>query len=49
MKVCPKGEKYVVCSHMGNKAVQQAKEKISTAIRAIQNPADDRAQYTAIQ
>ena len=49
MKVCPKGKKYVVCSHMSDKAVKQAKEKISTAIRAIQNPADDRAQYIAIQ
>lgn len=49
MKVYPKGKKYVVCSHMSDKAVIQAKEKISTAIRAIQNPADDRAQYIAIQ
>ena len=48
MKVYPKGKKYVVCSHMSDKAVKQAKEKISTAIRAIQNPADDRAQYVAI-
>lgn len=49
MKVYPKGKKYVVCSHMSDKAIKQAKEKISTAIRAIQNPADDRAQYIAIQ
>lgn len=49
MKVYPKGKKYVVCSHMNDKAVKHAKEKISTAIRAIQNPADDRAQYIAIQ
>lgn len=49
MKVYPKGKKYVVCSHMSDKAVKHAKEKISTAIRAIQNPADDRAQYIAIQ
>lgn len=49
MKVLPKGKKYVVCSHMSDKAVKQAKEKISTAIRAIQNPADNRAQYIAIQ
>ena len=39
----------MVCSHMSDKAVKQAKEKISAAIRAIQNPADGRAQYTAIQ
>ncbi|QIB55461.1 group II intron reverse transcriptase/maturase [Blautia producta] len=49
MKVYPKGKNYVVCSHMSDKAVKHAKEKISTAIRAIQNPADDRAQYIAIQ
>mgnify|MGYP001033962361 CR=1 FL=1 len=49
MKVCPKGKKYVVCSHMSDKAIKQAKGKISAAIRAIQNPADDRAQYIAIQ
>lgn len=49
MKVYPKGKKYVVCSHMSDKAVKHAKEKISTAIRAIQNPADDQAQYIAIQ
>ena len=49
MKVYPKGKKYVVCSHMSDKAVKQVKAKISTAIRAIQNPADDRAQYIAIQ
>lgn len=49
MKVCPKGKKYVVCSHMSDKAIKQAKGKISAAIRAIQNPADNRAQYIAIQ
>ena len=49
MKVYLKGKKYVVCSHMSDKAVKHAKEKISTAIRAIQNPADDRSQYIAIQ
>ena len=49
MKVYPKGKKYVVCSHMSDKAIKQAKGKISAAIRAIQNPADDRAQYIAIQ
>ena len=49
MKACPKGKKYVACSHMSDKAIKQAKGKISAAIRAIQDPADDRAQYTAIQ
>lgn len=49
MKVYPKGKKYVVYSHMSDKAVKHTKEKISSAIRAIQNPADNRAQYIAIQ
>lgn len=49
MKVYPKGKKYVVCSHMSDKAVKQAKEKISTAIRQVQRPFDDKAQYIAIQ
>ena len=49
LKRRPKGKKYVVCSHMSDKAIKQAKGKISAAIRAIQNPADDRAQYIAIQ
>ena len=49
MKVYPKGKKYVVCSHMSDKAIRLAKEKISTAIHAIQRPADEQAQYIAIQ
>lgn len=49
LKVCPKGKKYVVCSHMSDKAVCHAKEKISAAIKAIQRPADAKTQYIAIQ
>ena len=49
MKLYRKGKKYVVCSHMGDKAVAHAKEKISAAIKAIQTPADSQSQYIAIQ
>lgn len=49
LKVYRKGKKYVVCSHMSDKAVAHAKEKISAAIKAIQTPADSRSQYIAIQ
>ena len=49
LKVYHKGKKYVVCSHMSDKAVAHAKEKISAAIKAIQTPADSRSQYIAIQ
>ena len=49
MKLYRKGKKYVVCSHMSDKAVAHAKEKISAAIKAIQTPADSQSQYIAIQ
>ena len=49
MKLYRKGKKYVVCSHMSDKAVAHAKEKISAAIKAIQIPADSQSQYIAIQ
>ena len=49
MKVYRKGKKYVVCSHMSDKAIAHAKEKISAAIKAIQTPADSQSQYIAIQ
>lgn len=34
---------------MSDKAIAHAKEKISTAIKAIQTPADSQSQYIAIQ
>lgn len=49
MKVYRKGKKYVVCSHMSDKAIAHTKEKISVAIKAIQKPADSQSQYIAIQ
>ena len=48
-KVYKKVKKLVVCSHMSDKAVLQAKEKISGCIKAIQHPADDKKQFIAIQ
>ena len=49
LKVCKKGKKFAVCSHMCDKAIVRAKEQISTCIKEIQYPADDKAQHTAIQ
>ena len=49
MKVRPKGKKYVVCSHMSDKAIAHTKEKISAAIKAIQHAANSREQYIATQ
>ena len=48
-KVCKKGSKLVVCSHMSDKARIKAKEKISACIEAIQHPVDDKGQHKAIQ
>jgi len=48
-KVCKKGKKLTVCSHMSDKAMTKVKEKISNCVKAMQNPADDKSQHTAIQ
>ena len=49
MKVYRKGKKFVVSSHMSDKAISHAKEKISTAIKAIKTPGNSQEQYIAIQ
>lgn len=49
LKVVPKGNKYVVCSHMCDKAASRAKEKIAAAITEIQKAGSENAQYAAIQ
>jgi len=49
LKVCKKGKKLVVCSHMSDKAMTTAKEKISVCVRAIKHPADEKGQHAAIQ
>ncbi len=49
LKVVPKGSKYIVCSHIRDKAASIAKEKIAAAITEIQNAGSENAQYSAIQ
>ncbi len=49
LKVVPKGSKYIVCSHIRDKAASIAKEKIAAAITEIQNARSENAQYSAIQ
>ncbi len=49
LKVVPKGSKYIVCSHIRDKAANSAKEKIAAAITEIQNAGSENAQYSAIQ
>ncbi len=49
MKVHQKGKKYVVVSHISDKARTRAKEKISNAVKEIQTAANSREQYAAIQ
>ena len=49
LKVCKKSKKLVVCSHMSNKAMAKAKDKISACVKAMKNPADEKGQYAAIQ
>ena len=48
-KVCKKGKKLVVCSHMSDKALTKTKEKISACVKDMKNPADEKGQHTAIQ
>ena len=49
LKVVPKGSKYIVCSHIRDKAARGAKEKIAAAITGIQNAGSENTQYAAIQ
>lgn len=49
LKVRKKGKKYVVRSHMSDKAYQKAQGKISEAVKNLAHPKDDEAQYTALQ
>ena len=47
-KVCKKGKKLTVCSHMSDKAMVKAKEKISDCVKAMKTPADKKGQHAAI-
>lgn len=48
MKARRKGDKYVVCSHMSDKAQKRTKEQLSECIRAIQHPKNDQDQHRQI-
>lgn len=48
LKVCKKGAKWVVRSHVSDKAIKQAREKLSTCVKAMKNPPNEREQYKAI-
>lgn len=49
LKVCKKGKKMVVCSHMSDKAKVRAKVQLSACVKAMKSPADEKGQHTAIQ
>lgn len=49
LKVVPKGSKYIVCSHMRDKAASSTKDKIAAAITEIQRAGSEKVQYAAIQ
>jgi group II intron reverse transcriptase/maturase len=49
LKVCMKGKKFAVRSHMSDKAVKSAKGKIADSIKAVKHPKNDKEQYKAIQ
>lgn len=48
LKVCKKGAKWVVRSHVSDKATKQAQEKLSACVKAMKNPPNEREQYKAI-
>jgi hypothetical protein len=48
LKVCKKGKRMTVVSHMSDKAKARAKEKISDCVKAMKHPPDEKGQYAAI-
>ena len=48
LKVCKKSTKWVVRSHVSDKAMTQAHEKLSACVKAMKNPPNEREQYKAI-
>ncbi|HGI3867829.1 TPA: group II intron reverse transcriptase/maturase [Streptococcus agalactiae] len=48
LKVKPKGKKFVVQSHISDKALKNAKENISKCVADIKRPANEKEQYKAI-
>ena len=49
LKVSKKGEKFTVRSHVSDKAMKKAKEKIADCIKAVKHPENDKMQFKAIQ
>jgi len=48
MKARCKGEKYVICSHMSDKAQERAKRQLAECIKAIQHPKSEQDQHRQI-
>jgi len=48
MKARRKGEKYVVCSHMSDKAQKRVKSQLTECVKAIQHPKSDQDQHRQI-
>ncbi len=48
LKVKPKGKKFVVHSHMSDKAVKNAKKSISKCVKSMKRPSNEREQYKEI-
>lgn len=49
LKVCKKGTKWVVRSHVSDKATKRAREELSQCVQAMKRPPNEREQYRAIQ
>ncbi len=49
LKVCKKGAKWTVHSHVSDKAMKRAREELSACVRAMKHPPNEREQYRAIQ
>lgn len=49
MKVCKRGNKFVICSHVSDKATKHIQEKLSAIISDIGKSKDAREEYKAIQ
>ena len=49
LKVRKKGKKYVVRSHMSDKAYKKAHEKVSEEVKKLAHSSDDNAQFMQLQ
>lgn len=48
MKARRKGEKYVICSHMSDKAQERTKKQLAECVKAIQHPKSEQDQHRQI-